>query len=83
MLRKKRIGKKGQVTIPEDIREKFGLKEGSKVSFAVRKDEIVVKPEEREKKFVENWCSIVKKKLENPINLKEEFYEQIEEDVLL
>ena len=81
------VGKKGQVTIPKEIREKFGLKEGSKVSFEVKEDEIVIKPEKSGKDFVEEWCSIVKKKLDKPIDLrrlKEEYYEeQVEKDVLL
>ncbi|OFV67321.1 MAG: AbrB family transcriptional regulator [Candidatus Syntrophoarchaeum caldarius] len=73
------VGKKGQVTIPKEIREKFGLKEGSKVSFEVKEDEIVIKPEKSGKDFVEEWCSIVKKKLDKPIDLrrlKEEYYEE-------
>ena len=81
------VGKKGQVTIPKEIREKFGLKEGSKVSFEIKEDEIVIKPEKSGKDFVEEWCSIVKKKLDKPIDLrrlKEEYYhEQVEKDVLL
>jgi len=81
------VGKKGQVTIPKEIRERFGLKEGSKVSFEVKEDEIVIKPEKSGKDFVEEWCSIVKKKLDKPIDLrrlKEEYYEeQVEKDVLL
>ena len=49
-------------------------------------DEIVIKPEKSGKDFVEDWCSIVKKKLSEPIDLKklkEDYYEQVDEDVLL
>jgi len=86
MVRIRTIGKIYQVTIPKGIREKFGIKEGTKVRFEVRGDEIVMKPEKSGKNFVEEWCSIVKKKLPGPINLKklkEEYYEQVDEDVLL
>jgi AbrB family looped-hinge helix DNA binding protein len=81
------VGKKGQVTIPKEIRERFGLKDGSKVSFEVKEDEIVIKPEKSGKDFVEEWCSIVKNKLDKPIDLRrlkeEYYYEQVERDVLL
>jgi len=79
------VGKKGQVTIPKDIRDKFGIKEGTKVVFEIKGNEIVIKPEKSGKDFVEEWCSIVKKKLFGPIDLKklkEEHYEQVDEDVL-
>ncbi len=85
MVRIRIVGKKGQVTIPKDIREKFGIKEGTKVVFEVRGDEIVIKPEKSGKEFVEDWCSIVKKKLStlDLKKLKEDYYRQVEEDVLL
>ncbi len=86
MVRIRIVGKKGQVTIPKDIREKFGIKEGTKVIFEVRGDEIILKPEKSGKDFVEDWCSIVKKKMSGSVDLKklkEEFYEQVDEDVLL
>ena len=86
MIRIRIVGKKGQVSIPKEIREKFGIKEGTKVVFEVRGNEIVIKPEKSGKDFVEDWCSIVKKKLSEPIDLKklkEDYYEQVNEDVLL
>ena len=86
MVRIRIVGKKGQVTIPKDIRDKFGIKEGTKVVFEVRGDEIVIKPEKSGKDFVEDWCSIVRRKLFTPIDLKklkEDYYKQVDEDVLL
>jgi len=46
----------------------------------------VIRPEKSGKQFVEEWCSITRTKLREPVDLKklkEEFYEQVEEDVLL
>ena len=46
----------------------------------------MMKSEKSGKQFVEEWYSIVKTKLKEPIDLKrlrEESYEQVEEDVLL
>jgi len=81
MVRIRTIGKKGQITIPKDIREKFGLKEGERVIFEVRGDEIVMKPEKSGKEFVDELVSIVKNKCgaPKPDELKRLYYEQIEE----
>lgn len=79
------VNKKGQVTIPSEMREKLGIEEGSILRIEMRDDEIVIRSEKSGKEFVEEWCSIVKNKLKIPLNLKklkEEFYEQVEEDVL-
>ncbi|MBI4895661.1 MAG: AbrB/MazE/SpoVT family DNA-binding domain-containing protein [Candidatus Aenigmarchaeota archaeon] len=35
---------KGQVTIPKQIREHFGLKEGNKIVFIEKANEIVIRP---------------------------------------
>lgn len=37
-----RVTSKGQVTIPQAIRDELGIQPGAEVSFAVRGDEIVV-----------------------------------------
>lgn len=50
------------------------MKEGSKVNF--KEDEIVIKPEKSGKDVVEEWCFIVKNKLDKPMvlrRLKEDF----------
>ena len=76
------VTKKGQITIPRKIRERFGIDKGSILDFEIKGDKIV-KVKGFGKEFVEEWCSIVKNKLDNPLakELKETFYEQVEEDV--
>ena len=37
------LTRKGQVTIPKDIRDRLGVRQGEKVLFVVRGDEIVLK----------------------------------------
>lgn len=72
------VDREGQVTIPKEIREKLGIKEGSILSFVIKDNEIVIRSEAPGKQFVEEWCSLVQTKLKNPIDLKklkEEFYE--------
>lgn len=38
------VSSRGQICIPNDIREKMGLKEGSKVLFALTGDSLIMKP---------------------------------------
>ncbi len=81
MVRTRTVGKKGQVTIPKEIREKFGLKEGERVVFEIRGGEIVMRPEKSGEDYVEELTSVVKKKLEapEPAELKRLYHGQIEE----
>jgi len=37
-----KIGERGQVTIPKDIRERFGLKPATEVEFRVVRDSLVL-----------------------------------------
>ena len=79
------VNKNGQIIIPQEIRERLGIEEGSVLDFKIRGNQIVIKAKRPGKKFVEEWCSIVKNKLDKPLDLKkfkEKFYEQVEEDVL-
>lgn len=39
-----KVSKKGAVVIPRDIRERFGIKEGTEVSVLVRDGRIVIHP---------------------------------------
>ena len=39
-----RLTKKGQVTIPSHLRKRYGMQEGSAVTFEESKDGIIVKP---------------------------------------
>jgi AbrB family looped-hinge helix DNA binding protein len=38
------ITSKGQVTIPRDVRQHFGLRQGMSVSFSVEGDHIAIRP---------------------------------------
>lgn len=38
------VTRKGQVTIPKAIRDRLGVREGEKVFFVLRGDEVVLKP---------------------------------------
>jgi AbrB family looped-hinge helix DNA binding protein len=43
ILQNMRIGERGQVTIPKDLREKFGLKPETEVEFQVVNDSILLR----------------------------------------
>ncbi len=79
----RKLGRKGQVVIPKDIREHLKLKTGSRVLFEVAAESIVITPLKGEEKFVEDFCSVVKKKLGKKIKLKELYYAQLEERNLI
>ena len=76
------LGEKGQIVIPKDIRDHFGLKSKSKVIFDVKEDEIIIKPQ-KDNKFVDMFCSVVKKKLTKEVDIEKLYHEQIEERNLL
>jgi len=69
---KSKIGPKGQVVIPKEIREMMGIRPGSEVVFEVRGGEVVVKP-------LQNMSSVdeltrlvpLKLKLRNEVDLKQ------------
>jgi AbrB family looped-hinge helix DNA binding protein len=50
--------------IPKDVREYIGLKPGTKIVFEIRGSELVIRPETDPEKIVDEFCSIVSKKLE-------------------
>jgi len=47
-----RITKKGQITIPQDIREKFTLLPGTEVNIIVRDNQVLITKNRRENKFL-------------------------------
>jgi len=59
------VGTKGQVVIPEALRRDLGIKPGTNLLFDRREDggffKLVAKPSD----FVEHFCSVVKKKVNN------------------
>ncbi len=76
---RKKLGERGQVVIPKDIRERFGLRPGSEVIFEVRENEIVIRPAVDPVMFIERFCS-TPRKLEKEIDIKKLIEEEIEEE---
>ena len=51
------ITSKGQVTIPQRIRNQFGLKPGTAVEFVIEGDKVVIKPKARKSDVAMDWLS--------------------------
>ena len=67
---RRKIGEKGQIVIPKDIREYVGLMPGDEVVMEVREKEVVIRSGVDPREFVESFCSVVGKKLTKKIDLE-------------
>lgn len=74
-----KVGQKGQVVIPKEIRDRTGLRVGSEVFFEARgDDEVVIKRSSPPtKSYVEYYIESHSKKLKRPINVKKLIEEEI------
>ena len=83
MILKRKIGSKGQVVIPKDVRQYVGVEPGSEVIFEVREDEVVLKPSRAPADIVEEYVSIVTSKLKNRIQLDQMIEEEALEEIAI
>lgn len=60
---KRRIGPKGQIVLPRDIRLNLGLRTGSEVVFHTKDKNIIMEPAEDQLKILDEFCTL-------PINIK-------------
>jgi len=80
---RRKIGNKGQIVIPKDIREYVGIMPGDEVVMEVREKEVVIRSGVDPKDFVESLCSITEKKLTRKIDLEKLLEEEAEERLAL
>ena len=52
---KRKIGERGQITIPKELRERHGLQSGEEIAFIETDDEIVLKPPTDEERLAEGY----------------------------
>ncbi|GAB6286946.1 MAG: hypothetical protein STSR0009_31490 [Methanoregula sp.] len=78
MPRVRQLGEKGQIVIPKDIRDYFGLKKGSSISIELDQEKIIMMPK-KDDDFMERWTRIVKNKLTKEIDFERMYEEGIEE----
>ncbi len=75
MIFERKIGSKGQVVIPRDIRDLFNMKPGSKILFKVDGNEITIRIAKDEKDFLKDFFK-TPKKLTEKIDFKRIYDEQ-------
>lgn len=39
-----RMGRRGQITLPRDVRERLGLSEGQRIAFVIKGDDVTLQP---------------------------------------
>jgi AbrB family looped-hinge helix DNA binding protein len=77
MIVQRKIGPKGQVVIPKDIRILLGLKEGSIINFEVVGDKVFINASLTPSKFIEEFIK-TPKKMKEKIDIKKQLSEQYE-----
>lgn len=66
-----RVGEKGQVVIPKEVRDKAGIKEGTQVTVELRDGEVVVKKTSPPTdSYVDYFASTYTKKLKRRVDVK-------------
>jgi AbrB family looped-hinge helix DNA binding protein len=66
----KRIGPKGQILIPNSIREALGLRPGVDVFIEARGDEVVITRPKMEGSYTDYYIATHSKKLSEPVDVK-------------
>lgn len=70
MILKRKVGPKGQIVIPKDIRDYFKINAGSEIVFEVRQNEIIIRPAKKDKEFLEEFLN-TPQKLKDPVDFKQ------------
>ncbi len=80
-MTRRTVGPKGQVVIPDSMRQALGIKPGSKVVFEIRDEEIVIRPDLKPNEFVENYTKTYSKKLRKEVDVKKVIEEEVAERI--
>jgi len=67
-----KVGQKGQVVIPKEIRDKVGIREGSEVLVSARNDDEIVirRSSPPTQSYVEYYVTTFSKKLKKRVDIK-------------
>jgi len=80
----RKVGERGQVTIPKDIREKEGIRSGDEVEFHDEDGEVTIeKKEDLEERLKEGYKAMAEKSREmseEMLNASSEAFEEMDED---
>ena len=79
MIIKRKVGPKGQVVIPKDVRDALNIKPGSEVYIEIIEKEIRISLSPNKKGFLKDFLE-TPKKLTEKIEFKKLYYEQYTKD---
>ena len=77
MIIKRKVGPKGQVVIPKDIRDLLHIIPGSEIIIELNGNEIIIRAAKNDENFLENFTK-TPKKLKEKIDYKKLLDEQYE-----
>ncbi len=80
---KRRLGPKGQVVIPKDVRDFLSIEPGSEVVFEVKEEGAFMKPSRAPSQLLDEYLSILTPKLKKKVQLEEVIEEETLEEVRL
>jgi len=79
MIIKRKVGPKGQVVIPKDVRDALNIKPGSEVFIEIIEKEIRIRLSPDKKGFLKDFLE-TPEKLTEKIDFKKLYYEQYTKD---
>jgi len=68
---RRRLGAKGQVVIPKDVREFMNVEPGSEIVFEVKDDTAFIKSSKPPNELLDEYLSILNPKLKRKVALEE------------
>jgi len=77
----KKIGPKGQVLIPNPIREALGLRPGVEVNIELRDDEVIITRPKIDGSYTEYYLQTRSPKLKKPFDVKKIILEEDNERI--
>lgn len=75
MIIKRKVGPKGQVVIPKDIRDLLHIQPGSEILIEILDKEIIIRSSVDPEAYLKQFCNIPKK-LKEKINYKDLYDQQ-------
>jgi AbrB family looped-hinge helix DNA binding protein len=80
---KRKLGSKGQIVIPKVVRDFLGLESGDEVVLEIRDKEVLIRRGVDPAGFVDDFCSLIGKKLKEKVDLEKLLEGEVEERIIL
>jgi AbrB family looped-hinge helix DNA binding protein len=80
---RRKIGPKGQIVIPKMVRDFLGLESGDEVVLEVRDKEVMIRRGVDPARFVDDFCSLISRKLKEKVDLEKLLEGEVEERIIL